>query len=271
MEPFDSKTLEILRCLKPREVLDFGSGIRARFAHILCREFANVHVWCVDVEPVEETTRISYLSHELFLEEPAYRLERLKGHLDLAHSAFVFHEICHDYDLGEKLGGIHTPEAAKILANLFYCLRQGGTFILADFVACGFYQFLGKTPYRHMLESEKHKRLVDMVYDRCIAADATPKAVELVAGYVQTEFGQDPEQIRDLMTRYYVEYRRLPSSLIASMEDPLVRLLLLPRKYRDHHTRCTTDDYRKAVVRAGLEIVEEWTPDSMSYQWVCRK
>lgn len=271
MEPFDSKTLEIIRRLEPREVLDFGSGKSAKIANMLCREFANLHVYCVDTEPVKETSCISYLSYDLFLEEPAYRLERFKDHFDLAHSAFVFHEICHDYDLGEKLGGVNTPEAARILANLLRCLRQGGTFILTDFVACDFYQFLEKTQYRHMLESEKHKRLVDMIYDRCIAVDVTSDAVEFVAEYSQTEFGQDPEKIRSLMMRYYVEYDRLPYSFIVATEDSFLHLLLLLRKYRDHHARCTIDDYRKAVIRAGFEVVEEWTPDNMGYQLVCRK
>ncbi len=271
MEPFDSKTLEIVRRLKPREVLDFGSGESAKFANMLCRELGDLHVYCVDVKPVKETPRIFYLSHDLFLEEPSYGLERFKDHFDLAHSAFVFHEICHDYDLGEKLGGVNTPEASRILANLFHCLHQDATFILTDFVACDLYEFLKRTRYSHILESEEHKRLVGIIYDRCIVVDATPDAVEFVAESSQTEFGQDPGKIRDLMMRYYVRYERLPYSFIVATEDPFIHLLLLLRKYRDHHTRCTIDDYRQAVVCAGFEVVEEWTPDNMGYQLVCRK
>lgn len=279
MEPFDSRTLEVVRRFKPREVLDFGSGEHARFGKMLCQEFTGLHVYCVDVKPVEETSCISYLSHELFLEEPARGLERFKDHFDLAHSAIVFHEVCHDYALGEKLGGIDTPEATRILANLFGCLRQGGTFVLTDFVACDLHEFLDRAPYeflkrtqlRQILESEKHKRLIDTIYDCCIAVDATPDTVELIVERSQTEFGQDPEKIRSLMMRYYVEYERLPAPIIAAAENPFIHLMLILRKYRDHHTKCTINDYREAVVGAGFEVIEEWTPDNMCYQLVCRK
>jgi hypothetical protein len=197
----------------------------------------------------------------------------------LVYSAIVFHEICHDYNLGEKLGRVNTPEATRILANLFNCLHQNGTFIVTDFVACDLYEFLNRVPYEFLkskqlpqiLESKKYRRLIDTIYGCCIAMDPTPNAVESIVERSQIEFGQDPEKIRNLMMRYYVEYERFTFSLLAATEDPFIHLILLLRKYRDHHTRCTINDNREAVVCAGFEVTEEWTPDNLCYQLVCRK
>ncbi len=95
--------------------------------------------------------------------------------------------------------------------------------------------------------------------------------VELIVERSQIEFDRDPEKIRSLMMRYYVEYERLPAPVIAAAENPFIHLMLILRKYRDHHSKCGISDYRKAVVGAGFEVIEEWTPDNMCYQLVCRK
>jgi hypothetical protein len=271
MEPFDSQSIHLIKQLRPKKMLDFGSGNPPRFAITACDRFPELEIWCVDVQPVEEHQRIYFLPNTLFIETSSGKLEKLRNTFNFAHSAFAFHEICSDWERGEQIGGIHTPEAKKALSSIYLCLQTGALFELIDYVACEFYDFLQASRRYWVLKDSKFKKLADIVYEACIRTEPTEHDFAPVVTLLVSEFGRDQAEMQSLLLRLFVEYPRLPGPQIAAEKDELIRLIMHFRKYKDHHTRCPPDRYKERLREVGFRISESWTPDGTRYQFLCTK
>jgi SAM-dependent methyltransferase len=263
--------MHLIEQLQPKRMLDFGSGNPPRLAIAACNRVPELEAWCVDEYRVEERSRIYSLPSRLFMVHPSSELKEFENKFDFAHSAFVFHEICDDWERGEQKGGIHTPEAWNVLSSIYRCLRNGGCFELVDYVACEFYHFLNASGKQQVLQDAKHKKLADTVYEACICTEPAGEDLEAVVGLLASEFGRGQAEMKSLLLRLFMEYPRLPGPQIAAEKDELIRLILHFRKYKDHHTRCPPDKYKERIREVGFHNCELWTPDGTRYQFICIK
>lgn len=267
MEPFDSRSRQLVAALTPGRILDFGCGTPPRFILEILAEHPTIEALCVDAEPVDGADGIACLESSVFLE--AARSQDLLP-VDYARASFVFHEICDDLTRGEEIGGIHTPEGLTALTALFSCLAPGGLLDLIDVVTCEFDDYLRKTR-PDILESTGPRKLADAVYLRCICKRPGPGDIQEVAEIAGRELGRDPSDTALVLHRLFVEYPPLRGPERAAEKDEFVRLLMHFRKYKDHHVRCPVEVYEDRLQQAGFTLRERWTPDQMRFQFVCAK
>jgi hypothetical protein len=263
--------MNLIEQLRPKRMLDFGSGNPPRLAIAACKKLLELEAWCVDEQRIEESPRIYSLPSPLFMAYSSSEFKKFHSTFDFAHSAFVFHEICNNWERGEQMGGIHTPEAWNALSSIYHCLRSGGCFELVDYVACEFYHFLKASGRQWVLQDAKYKKLAYTVYEACICIEPVGKDLGVVVGLLASEFGRDHAEMQQLLVRLFIEYPRLPGPQISEERDDLVRLIMHFRKYKDHHTRSSRDTYEERLREIGFRRCESWTPDETRYQFICMK